>query len=808
MPDSRKEMELDIEIMGKLDPSVMATINAVKAQLDSMGADARTRNEVLKRAYSQMFDSVGRSAQGMEGKTKGVFRNMVDAAGRAAHAIEHSFLETFKEIGGEVAKGLGFGVGFSIPGMVAGGIEATKEFGAQALEVRGEREALQTQLRTILESQGKPLLTPQIDTMLRNIEGREVPEKYVDLLKATTMLFSAAPSKFANVDQLHTMLTQLADISRTPEAFSLATQAFTRMLAEGKVDAAHLRELAVDTGYNFKGAMADALKVTPEQLSDMIKKKTLTGEQSLNALFGAFENITGPGGPAYQHAEAQLAGIKGLQARWTGHMEDFKESFGKQLENFLAPVMEQIFQYLTPAELTTAFDRFSALSKGLGDSVAYLMNAIVKGPSAAEIKGIGDAFSQLFTKMLGGAPMTKQVLGYPGAEPELTVLTPGFQAELDTVANNIKNILAGIKDAVQFVANNWETIRRGMGELAAVWGAKKVYDIAKGISEALRGVGLMNVEAGVVNVTGGAAGAGKLAEKAEGAALGAAKTGALVTAGGTLAATAAGLGFTWGVSKLGDVIGDKIQKTWFPTVGAGQTPEGEHIKEQIKGRTERITGGGDPLRYNQAIADSWAKMSEEQRKSSGYSEDQIKTITTSKQVIESQVDANKRLSATVSSLNATFTTLGAMTAAVQAQAKAAPKALPPVPVAPPTAAPKVLPPVPIAPPTAVPAITPSAAGPKPTPPAVSDLGAVSGATASISTSITSVADALANAPSKATETSSHLDSVASTFSTLPGKASSISSSLSSLVAAINSAVSQASASIHAAATSAAANMIV
>jgi len=792
MPDSRKEMELDIEIMGKLDPSVMATINAVKAQLDSMGADARTRNEVLKRAYSQMFDHVGQSAKGMEGKTKGVFRNMVDAAGRAAHAIEHSFVDTFKEIGGEVAKGLGFGVGFSIPGMVGGGIEATKEFGAQALEIRGEREALQTQLANILKSQGKPLLTPQIDTMLRNIEGREVPEKYTDLLKATTMLFSAAPSKFANVDQLHTMLTQLADISRTPEAFSLATQAFTRMLAEGKVDAAHLRELAVDTGYNFKGAMADVLKVTPDELSTMIKKGNITGEQAINALFGAFEKITGPGGPAYQHADAQLSGLKGLQARWEGHMDDFKESFGKQLENFLRPVMDQLFEYLTPAELTTAFDRFSNLSKGLGDSVAYLMNAVVKGPSAAEIKGIGDAFSQLFTKMLGGAPMTKTVLGYPGGEPELTVLTPGFQAELDTIANNIKTVLEGIKNTVQFIATNWETIRRGMGELAAVWGAKKVYDIAKGFTDALKGVGLMNVSAGVVNVSGGVAGAGKVAETVE-KTTEVAKTGALLTAGGTLAATAAGLGFTWGVSKLGDVIGDKIQKTWFPTVGAGQTPEGEHIKEQIKGRTERITGGGDPLRYNQAIADSWAKMSEEQRKSSGYSEDQIKTITTSKQVIESQVDANKRLSATVTSLNATFASLGAMTAAVQAQAKGAPKALPPVPVAPPTA---------------VPAITPSAAGPKPTPPAVSDLGAVSGATASISTSITSIADALANAPSKATETSSHLDSVASTFSTLPGKASSISSSLSSLVAAINSAVSQASASIHAAATSAAANMIV
>src|SRR6516225_1638678 len=221
MPNgSQKEMSLDIEILGKLDPSVMSTINQVKTALESMGADARTRNEVLKRAYSQMFDNVGRGAKGMETASKSAFRNMADMAVSTASKIKESFLGGFKEIGGEVARGLGFGAGFAIPTMVGAGVERVKEFGAEAVDIRAEREALQTQMRTILESQGKMLLTPQIDTMLRNIEGREVPEKYADLLKATTLLFSSAPEKFTSVDQLHKMLTQLADISRTPEAFS------------------------------------------------------------------------------------------------------------------------------------------------------------------------------------------------------------------------------------------------------------------------------------------------------------------------------------------------------------------------------------------------------------------------------------------------------------------------------------------------------------------------------------------------------------------------------------------------------------
>ena len=76
--------------------------------------------------------------------------------------------------------------------------------------------------------------------------------------------------------------------------------------------------------------MANALKVTPEQLSDMPKKHKLSGEQQIGALMEAFNVITGPGGAA----EAQLTGLAGLQSRFIGHWEDFQESFGVQLENF------------------------------------------------------------------------------------------------------------------------------------------------------------------------------------------------------------------------------------------------------------------------------------------------------------------------------------------------------------------------------------------------------------------------------------------------------------------------------------------
>jgi hypothetical protein len=83
------------------------------------------------------------------------------------------------------------------------------------------------------------------------------------LLETANLLLAAAPGRFKTTADVHKMLGQLADVSRTPEAFGMVSQAFTRILAEGKVDAQHLNEMSIDSGYAFREAMANALKVTP-----------------------------------------------------------------------------------------------------------------------------------------------------------------------------------------------------------------------------------------------------------------------------------------------------------------------------------------------------------------------------------------------------------------------------------------------------------------------------------------------------------------------------------------------------------------
>ena len=113
--------------------------------------------------------------------------------------------------------------------------------------------------------------------------------------------------------------------------------------------------LAKDTGVAFRGAIADVLHVTPEELHEMLKKHTLSSEQQIAAFNAALDKISGPGGVLYKHRESLTQGLMGIHEQFIGHWRDFQESFGKQIENFLQPIADKVFHILTPSTLTHAF---------------------------------------------------------------------------------------------------------------------------------------------------------------------------------------------------------------------------------------------------------------------------------------------------------------------------------------------------------------------------------------------------------------------------------------------------------------------
>jgi hypothetical protein len=69
--------------------------------------------------------------------------------------------------------------------------------------------------------------------------------------KSANLLLAAAPQPFKTTEAVTRCSVSPAGVSRDPEAFSILSQAFTRILAEGKVHAQPLNEMSIAIGIRF-----------------------------------------------------------------------------------------------------------------------------------------------------------------------------------------------------------------------------------------------------------------------------------------------------------------------------------------------------------------------------------------------------------------------------------------------------------------------------------------------------------------------------------------------------------------------------
>jgi hypothetical protein len=553
---------LNIEIMGQLDPSVMATVNAVKAQLKSIGADQRTSNEVMRRTYKQMFDGIQSDAKKAESGFKGFYNRITEGAKETAHRIKESIGETMKEIGHEMLKGVGFGAGFGAAEMVGAGLEKSKEFGAESLKVRAERESYQATLHSILSSTGRPEQAEQIDQMLRNFEGRRGPETYNTLIQAVGQMLQASPTMFKTVPQIKETLGMLADLSRDTPSFERVTSAFTKMIADSKIDMTHLKEMSIDSGFAIREAVSNILKMTPDEITKAMKKGELKGPETIKALIEGMTSLTAPGGAAFEHGIAQMSGLKGIGTQVESHVQDFQESFGRAMEQAIQPIAQEIFSFMTPAALVHAFDPLQASFKAVGETVAQLISVLHSPENIGAIQGLTAAFQGMFSSLVGmaGHPMMETIrTGVPGEETQQ--LTPEWKAKIQAFSDGIRSVIESLTNLVNWTKNNMGALKDMGLIMGTIFAGSKVYGAAKGIAGLLKEVGVMDVHASVVNVSGGAGGTPKMledtAKKAApgivSAVLPAIASTTALTLGGAAAAAGGMLGGGW----LGAQIADR-----------------------------------------------------------------------------------------------------------------------------------------------------------------------------------------------------------------------------------------------------------
>lgn len=452
MAESRT-FEASLKLLAKLDGSFQRSIKQAEGMMKSLEKQAQ-----MEKGFSRM-----------ESNSKRSFGRVSEHGKSAAKEIGESFKRVMETTGG-VFLGEKLREAFDKAGDMA------KEFISSSFEVRATREVLQNQqqaaFRSLDTKPGYSLNSKEMDTWIRNQEGQTTPRTYREQMEATNLL--ATTGKFKSTSSLEHMVSMLADTSKDSESYALAARAISRMFAGGKLDFRHVGEFAADTGYNLSDPLMQVTGAkTQADLEKMIKKAG--GAKSLEWLQKAMEILTGKGGAAYEHAAQQLIGLNGIMSKWTGHLEDLKESFGKNvLEPFLQPISDELGTFLTSGSLTHAFDSFESKFSEIGKTFASTLADLTKGDKLKTLEAMGTSFENFFKRVTGWGG-TRNTGAGKGVRK-----TPAMQ-----YADRIERFEIAITNSMNFITTNWETVKNSMIALAGIWAGSKVLTGAAAIKAAI-----------------------------------------------------------------------------------------------------------------------------------------------------------------------------------------------------------------------------------------------------------------------------------------------------------------------------------
>jgi hypothetical protein len=178
-----KNCKTEIEISGAMSPSVAKAVGLSVKELYKINA-----------AYATITAAQRKANLAANGLPPALQKTTVEItkATRASQALATSFKRIGEFAAGElIARGFEKALGFAE--RIA---DKVKEFGSSSLEVRGTREVLQNQIKSMANSIGNPELASQLDDAIRNAEGRTTPRKYSELMEIGAQLISSNAKRF------------------------------------------------------------------------------------------------------------------------------------------------------------------------------------------------------------------------------------------------------------------------------------------------------------------------------------------------------------------------------------------------------------------------------------------------------------------------------------------------------------------------------------------------------------------------------------------------------------------------------------
>ena len=417
----------------------------------------------LQASFHSSFESAGKQFKVLESKSAHAAEKIHHSFEKLGHSIEKAFAPLHK-----LAHFTGIGA-------VLGGAVAAFE-GARLLEggfeIHAEREVLQNQMRAVLASKHREGQLGEIDSMVRRFSDNEAPIKYEPAMEAINRLLSANMDKFRTPEALHTILGNIADLSKDEDSFKHVMDAYVKMQSMHRVSRTHLNQMDSGSGFSVSSEMAKAAGMKPEAFTAAMSKHQISQDKLLVLLDKAIAQLTGEGGPAYQHSKEQMKGLKGIYTRMEERFRDFNDAIGTLEEAFISPIAESFLEFVGPNELKHLFDPIMPQVKQIGNSLRMSFNFL---EDFGRFEKTGKRFQEIFGVFFGDFKVSDP---WDFVETA-TAVWDKFNAKL----LDVKNSLIWVRDNFEEVGK-WAKIA---GEALIGWAAASVVKNILGITSALAG---------------------------------------------------------------------------------------------------------------------------------------------------------------------------------------------------------------------------------------------------------------------------------------------------------------------------------
>lgn len=206
---------------------------------------------------------------------------------------------------------------------VIGGVSALKALGSEMIRVRGEFQAADTAIQTLLGSKEKT------DALMKQVReyAKISPLEFSDVTKATQMMLGFN----IEAEKVPRYLQAIGDVSMgDAQRFNSLTLAFSQMSAAGKLMGQDLNQM-INAGFNPLQIMSEKTGKSIATLKDEMSKGAVSAEMVQQA----FIDATSAGGKFYQMSENASKTIKGQLSMMQDAMDAAFNEMGQKSEGVI-----------------------------------------------------------------------------------------------------------------------------------------------------------------------------------------------------------------------------------------------------------------------------------------------------------------------------------------------------------------------------------------------------------------------------------------------------------------------------------------